>query len=161
MTFSTAISGRRLMVWLSALGLVTLSACGGSDDGEARYSVSGTVTYQGVALDHGDIIFTPADIAKGRAASSTIESGSYTLSTLGYHDGALPGQYKVTVTSRDIDLSQIKPKAGKSKPDPALIGKAMREAKHLTPKKYEVTDTSPLTAEVKPQSNSFKFELVD
>ncbi len=161
MTFWNSSPGRRLRLGLAAAGSLACSACGAGDDGEARYKVSGTVTYQGAYLAHGDISFVPVDLATGRAASSTIDNGSYTLSTLGDRDGALPGQYKVTVISKDVDLTQIKPAPGRSRPNPGLVGKANRAAKSLTPKKYESSQTSPLTAEVKPQSNSLSFELTD
>ena len=128
---------------------------------ERRYSASGTVTYKGEPVDHGDIVFSPIDAAKGRAASAIIDKGSFALTTVSDRDGALPGQYRVTVTSKDVDLSAIKPAPGRSAVNPAIIGKAMRDAKNLVPKKYASSQTSPLTAEVKEQSNSFTFDLAD
>ncbi len=154
-------SGRRLVILLSAPGLMALSGCGGGDDGLSRYAVSGTVTYKGERLDHGNITFTPDDVAKGRVASSTIEGGSYTLGTLGDRDGAVPGQYKVSVTSKEVDPSKIRDRPGRSAGKPKVVGKANQDEKSLIPKKYETSQTSPLTAEVKPQSNSIPFELVD
>lgn len=153
-------SGRHAMSLLSALGVMALSGCGG-DDGVSRYAVSGTVTYKGERLDHGNITFTPNDVAKGRVANSTIESGSYTLSSLGDRDGAVPGQYKVSVTSKEVDPSKIRDRPGRRVAKPKVVGKANNDERSLVPKKYETSQTSPLTAEVKPQSNSLSFELTD
>lgn len=154
-------SGRRPVILLSIAGLMALSGCGGDDDGVPRYSVSGTVTYKGERLDHGNITFTPDNPSKGRVASSTIENGSYTLSTLADRDGAQPGQYKVSMTSTDVDLSTLKAPPGRGAISRAAVGKANKDAKSLVPKKYATPQTSPLTAEVKPQSNSFAFDLTD
>ena len=67
----------------------------------------------------------------------------------------------VTVISKDLDPSQVEVPPGKSARNPAYVRKALKAAKSLVPKKYEDRTTSPLTAEVKPQSNSFTFELTD
>src|SRR5262249_21369166 len=122
---------------------------------------SGTVTYKGEPVPKGNIAFVPAS-SDGRAANGPIENGRFSLTTATPNDGALPGSYKVTVISEDIDTTELKEiaKGGQFHHD-AAFAKAVANAKHLVPSRYKVADQSDLTAEVKPQSNSFTFELKD
>jgi hypothetical protein len=144
-----------------------------SDDGlGTRYSVSGTVTYKGEAVPKARISFIPngKDAAK-QGASGEIENGSYSLSTLTPGDGALPGDYRVTVSAREVDEAKLQAdseklaaKHGLHKSPmmpPELQAKANKDAKSSLPKKYEDPATSGLTAKVKEETNSFKFELTD
>ena len=147
-----------------ALSSALVLAWGCSDDGLGkRHPVSGTVTYKGASVEKGEISFVPE--GEGRAATGTISGGSYKLSTLGENDGAMPGKYKVTVQSKDLDVSAAQEKTKALGSGVALpqdyISKAGRNAKSNVPAKYAIPDTSPLTAEVKPGSNSFNFELTD
>jgi major membrane immunogen (membrane-anchored lipoprotein) len=149
---------------------MSLGGCGSDDGLGKRYSVYGTVSYNGQPVEKGEIAFVPEDPG-GRAASGVIENGSYTLSTIGNRDGALPGKYKVTVTAREVDVAKaealFKEKAKKGKDVQTSIipkefmTKAAKSAKNNVPVKYSAPDTSKLTAEVKEQSNSIPFELTD
>lgn len=159
----------RLLVVLATSGLLTIVACGPSDGLEKRYSVSGTVTYKGEPLPKGDIGFVPDDPA-ARAASGTIENGSYTLSTLGDRDGALPGKYKVTIFSKDIDEAKatdlFKSKVEAKGKGIATVPKEFRAkmakaTKSNIPTRYNSPETSGFTAEVPAHSASFIFELTD
>lgn len=59
-------------------------------------SISGEVTYNGVAVENGYMTFTPVD--KGRAFASPITNGSYSVAA------ALPGKFKAVATgSRKIN----------------------------------------------------------
>ncbi len=157
---SMLASARSVLLVGVTAGSVLCAGCGG-DDLTRRYSASGSVTYKGEPLESGEIIFAPVDPNQGFAASAVIQNGSFTLTTMTEKDGAVPGQYKVAVTSRDIDVAKLKSASGRLTTNPAVLGKAIRSAKSLVPKKYESSSSSPLTAEVKPQSNSFSFDLVD
>jgi hypothetical protein len=157
---------RTPLALLSALSLVILASCG--DDGLGkRYPVYGTVTYKGAPVEKGTISFNPEDPAKGRAASGQIEQGSYTLTTLTDGDGAFAGKYKVTVTSKNVDLSgaeaAVKAK-GMMNPialPQEFVAKANREAKSNVPAKYSLPSTTTLSAEVKEESNKLDFDLTD
>jgi hypothetical protein len=143
-------------------GLGVLLAVGCSDDGIGkRYAVSGMVSYQGKPVEQGTITFEPED-SKGRIAAGSIAAGRYSLTTLRPGDGALPGKYRVTVTSTDIEAALANDPAAKAAEDPQKrAAAAYRAAKHLVPPKYQLADTSKLTAEVKPQSNTSDFALTD
>jgi hypothetical protein len=78
-------------------------------------------------------------------------------------DGALPGKYKVTIKSQDVDNTQvletvIKQGGGGRQGD---IAKAASKAKNLVPAKYQLTDTSGLEATVEAKGNKLDFPLTD
>ncbi len=149
-----------LLSWTSSLVLVL----GCSDDGlGSRYSVTGTVTHKGQPVESGQITFTPAEPG-GRAATGPIQKGRYTLSTNGTNDGALPGNYKVGISSRVIDLSKFEKNTektgGLARQDDVV--KAYKEAsKGAIPAKFEIGETSGLTAKVEAKSNTFDFNIPD
>jgi hypothetical protein len=118
--------------------------CGGSGPGMAP--VSGVVTYQGKPVPKGTITFVP--LAKeGRNAIGELDSqGHYTLQTEEPGDGALLGDYQVTIAARE---------------DPILdyIPKKPVKPKLLVPEKYGKPDTSGLKATVKSGNNDIPFDL--
>jgi hypothetical protein len=152
------------------VGPALLYVLGCSDDGMAkRYPVSGTVKYNGQPVAKARINFTP----KGgghQGASGMVENGSFSLTTLSPGDGALPGEYVVTVDTREIDEAQVKAEAEKlakkhgmanlSQMPPELQAKALKQAKSSIPTKYQGSQ-SDLTAKVEEKSNDFTFELKD
>lgn len=142
-----------------ALLLPMISGCG--DDGlGSRYSVSGTVTHKGQPIEEGAITFTPVDV-NGRPATGSIAKGKYSLSTIGTNDGAMPGDYKVGISSRVPDLSKAQKNAEKTggilRQDD--VAKAYAQAKGGVPPKFEVGETSGLTAKVGAKSNSINFDV--
>lgn len=164
MNFSTP--RRRTLTTLASLSLslVTLLVVGCGDDSglPTRYKVSGTIKYKGAPVEKGSVTFVPDDTVNGRSATGTIANGYYTLTTHANSDGALPGKYKVTISSREVDLSKAEANAkggGALRQDD--VAKANKDAKKLTPAKYEIPETSGLTFEVKPSSNTADFDLAD
>jgi hypothetical protein len=149
------------VVAVAGMGLVTVLGCGDDTGLARRYPVSGTVTYNGNPVEKGRIDFIPAQ-AEGRAASGQIADGRYSLTTAIPGDGALPGPYKVTVTSVEVDTTELKAiaKGGQFHHD-KTFAKAVRNAKRLVPSKYQLADTSGLTATVKAESNTSNFDLKD
>jgi major membrane immunogen (membrane-anchored lipoprotein) len=149
---------------LTMIGVVLLSGCGTDDGLGKRYRVSGTITYKGQPLEKGTISFyptTPDPKGINNGANSTIVNGRYSLSTLGDEDGAFPGDYLVSIESKDVDFKKAESnvQGGVFKQDD--VAKAYRSAKNLIPDKYSNYDTSGFTAKVKESSNTFDFELVD
>ena len=164
MNFSTP--RRRTLTTLASLSvsLVTLLAIGCGDDSGlgARYKVSGNVKYKDTPVEKGVVTFVPEDPANGRSATGTITNGYYTLTTHANSDGALPGKYKVTVASREVDLSKAEANVkggGTMRQDD--VAKANKNAKQLVPSKYGIPETSGLSYEVKPSSNTFDIDLKD
>jgi len=154
--------GQAAVTTLVGLGLLVVAGCGGDDSGIARrYAVSGKVTYKGQPVEKGTIVFEPTDVTKARVASGAIENGFYTLTTTGEKDGALPGDYKVCIISRSVDMSGVEAnrKGGAGRQDD--VYKAEKKAQNLIPPKYQRTDSSGLTFKVEEKSNTKNFELTD
>ena len=159
---------RRSFVALAASVALILSSCGGGEEAFGkRYSVSGTVTYNGQPLEKGAISFIPE---KGAGATGVIEKGSYTLSTGGEQDGALPGKYKVTITAKEDNEALAKATFAKeSKRAESTITAIPRQylanaaaaAKSLIPVGYGDLRTTTLSAEVKESSNTIPFTISD
>lgn len=140
-----------------------------------RYAVSGKVTYKGAPVAKGRINFIPAKAGVGVAAqgaSGPIVDGAYTLTTLSEGDGALPGDYKVSVDSKEADEAKLKAETEKlakkhgmeslkGQVPPELMNQAMRAAKSTLPDKYATPEKSGLTAKVKEESNKLDFDLTD
>lgn len=155
----------RLVLALASLASVCLLGVGCSSSGKGvptASAVTGEVTYQGKAVEGADVTFTPAtEKPETRAASGkTDATGKYSLKT--YYDpqhelaGALPGEYKVTVTKKESGASQAQlmelMKSGKVVPIP----------KDLLPAKYGAPMTSGLIYTVSSsEKNAFKIELAD
>jgi len=155
------IPALRVAALVTSVVLVSVLGCGDDSGLGKRYPVSGAVRLNGAPLEKGRIDFHPTDPAKGRAASGEIQNGSYRLTTLTTGDGALPGQYKVTVTAMEVDnskvLETVKKYGGGGRQHE--IAKAAAAGKMLVPAKYTLADTSGLTATVEEKSNSIDFEL--
>jgi hypothetical protein len=150
------------------VGLSAFVGCGG-DDLPKRYPVYGTVTYKGKPVESGTITFTPDDLHKGRSAGGTIKDGYYSLASLETDDGAMAGNYKVTVVAQKMITDGLDPKlkmmyekahATGGVPIPAQVKKKIT-VEDLVPKKYADPATSGLQAEVRETSNKADFELTD
>jgi len=162
---SSSLPSRKILTAF-AMGLATLIAPGCGDDTGLgkRYPVSGRVTFKNEPIKQGRINFIPAKAGEGRAAQSEIVDGSYSLTTATEKDGALPGSYKVTISSVSIDpAAQAKLKefsqGGQSRlgPESAKIMKGA--VANALPSKYSLPETSGLTAEVPEQSITQNFDL--
>jgi hypothetical protein len=150
------------------VGIWAVAGCG--DDGlPKRYPVYGTVTYQGKPLESGTITFTPGDLHNGRSAGGTIKEGNYSLASLTADDGAMAGNYKVSVIAqREITdgldarqkLMYEKARSTGGVSIPAQVKKKIK-VEDLVPKKYCDPQTSGLQAEVREKSNEVNFELRD
>jgi len=111
-------------------------------------SVRGVVTYNGQPVPKGLVSFQTV-APDGRNATGIIQpDGSYELQTENPRDGALLGEYRVSISARDDEVLMYIPK----KPVPP---------KRLVPEKYENPQTSNLTAIVESGSNTHNFDLTD
>ena len=91
-----------LVPTLIVTGFVLLAAsvagCGGSGDQLERVSVSGSVTINGKAAQHGIIRFLPAAGTEGPAANTKIANGQYHIPR---EKGPVAGAYEVRVHAYD------------------------------------------------------------
>jgi hypothetical protein len=97
--------GRCLMA-LAILALPFLAGCGSGRPTPVR--VTGRVTLNGRPVDAASVTLMPE--RGGRPASGTTDSaGGFTLSTFAVGDGALPGDYAVTVTKFALRAGAVVP----------------------------------------------------
>lgn len=119
--------------------------------------VKGVVTQGGKPVEGATVTFIPKIEGEGAYAASgtTGSDGSYNLSTFfsaaSTKEGAIPGDYKVTVTKSP----PVDPNAGKGHGDPTAMGPA-----NVLPKQYAEANGSPLDANVKAgKENDVPLEL--
>ena len=112
-----------------------LAACG--SPGPTTYDVSGEVTFEGVPLSHGEIIFR--DDAAGTYAGKIID-GNYSVQ-------CTAGDKRVEITSSGISKEENMSPSG----EPVI------EFAVQVPPKYNVQ--SDLTANISNGPNKFDFEL--
>ncbi len=160
----------RCVALMIAPALVYVLGC--SDDGMGkRNPVSGTVKYNGQPVAKGRINFVPKGGA-GHGAHGEIVDGSFgSVTTLNPGDGAVAGEYTVTVDTREVDEAAAKAEgeaiAAKhgmknlAQLPPEIQAKAFAKAKSSVPAKYQSSGTTDLKATVMEGSNSFDFELKD
>ncbi|MDB5337455.1 MAG: hypothetical protein JWN70_3074 [Planctomycetaceae bacterium] len=113
--------------------------------------VTGTVVYQTKPVEGAQVVLNSTDPAGKPASGTTDAQGKFTVQT--YVDpanqvkGAMPGNYKVTVTKVEKSTmsseDMMKASAGKKPAGP----------KHLLPAKYSSPATTDLPAEIKKGSN--------
>lgn len=119
-----------------ALGLtLALSGCGGN-----TYSVTLQVLLEGKPLPDARVEFNPTDSKQRPAFGMSDANGYVTLNTSGENDGALPGEYKVTVV------------ADKQTPAPGSNPNFPADTKWITTslvhENYRTVDKTPLKATV-------------
>jgi hypothetical protein len=126
--------------WLAALAV--LAGCSQSDTVE----VTGTLTMNGQPVDQAEVMFNPK---QGRLATGVTDgSGRFKLSTAKPDDGAMPGDYVVT-------LAEYYPP---DKPPALPRGGGLLPSRF--PQKYADPAKSPLTATVeRGKKNDFQFEV--
>lgn len=137
-----------------------IAGCSGAKS-PATAKVTGVVTYKGSPVEGATVIFAPS--AGGKPATAITDAeGHYALSTFGAKDGAVPGDYKVTVTKTTTEgtapelsyekLNELSLR-GEQPPGPVV--------KHVLPAKYASETTSGLDKTVKSGSNDFPLDLTD
>jgi hypothetical protein len=133
-----------------------LSGCGNKNPTTIR--VQGKITYRGKPLEKAEVQFSPVSAsadskALQRIAAGEVDSqGVYSLSTFTKGDGALPGEYAVTVTriKRKTSIDGVEPTGGKAEP--------------FAPEQYARQDTTPLKASIPADASgtlNLDFELKD
>lgn len=146
---------RQPLVRLSALALVFLLVGGCGPARPKTAAVKGTVTYKSEPVEGAAVMFQREGARP--ATGQTGDDGTFTLTTFDPNDGAVPGDYTVTITkvesiamTTDGDAGREPPKSSSGPP------------KSLIPQKYADPKTSGLQETVaSPGPNEFEFELVD
>jgi hypothetical protein len=146
-----------------ALGLVI--GCDSGPDRPATFSVTGTVTLDGDPVEGAAVNFIPTSGGKS-AAGVTDASGKYSLTTFASGDGAVPGEYNVTIAKYE-GADDAAEETGEG--DAGMMsaeydsGVGAEEgddvSKSLLPEKYNDPNSSGLKATVTDKENSIDFPL--
>lgn len=143
--------------------LIVAAGCGGSSRPET-FKVSGKVTLNGDPVEGAHVVFIPAPNSSGRTARGTTDStGAYSLTTFDTNDGAMSGEYTVTISKSEanpVDSQVI------NLDDPGEAYSQMMTAppqkvdeKGVLPGIYADPNTSPEKRTVEASPNEFNFDL--
>lgn len=125
-----------LAAGLAVFGLV-LPGCGPKYP--ETIPVAGTVTLDGRPVSGAAVVFTPE---AGEAATATTDaSGRFSLSTFRLGDGALPGDYRVTVSKTTVEPGEEE------------------KVVFVVPKEYGNVATSPLACQVQKEMGPVELNL--
>ncbi|MCU0877820.1 MAG: carboxypeptidase-like regulatory domain-containing protein [Pirellulaceae bacterium] len=157
---------RRLVLGAALLGVVGAAGC--NSDGPSTSPVSGVVKHNGNPVEGAIVSFVPTQTTgeTATAVGTTDASGKYVLSTRAKDDGAIPGDYKVSITKIEGGGQGTAAGGGAVSTDgemPADYAGASDAppptTKNLLPAKYASADTSGLTATVGSKAETFDFNL--
>lgn len=157
---------------LVCLGVLLIVGCSTDSGFPTTYPVAGTVKYKGKPIAGATVTFYLSD-GKGSAVGSSGPDGSFTLSSFRPGDGAVAGNYKVSIAkyaatqpektdtppegeiaSGDIDPANYAP------PTASSLNQRPAAPKNDLPPKYAQADSSGLTASVSESGkNQFDFDL--
>ena len=129
------------------------------DDGlPTRTRASAVVTYQGQPVSGAHVTFAPETDTGKPAFGSTNKRGIAELTTFEFKDGAVEGEYTVTVSKMHTEDDGPAP----ANPGmPSGVGRQTSAAvTDLLPRKYKRRETSGLAARVvSGEKNKFTFDL--
>jgi len=136
----------------SGAAIVVAAVLAGPGCGGGKVKVTGVVLLDGKPVEGAVVTFHPADPGKGHQASGTTDAeGVFRLSTTKPDDGAVPGDYKVTVVYGE---GAVAPPASGMKGAFEGLEKARKEKrpppKYNIPRKYASTGQTPLQQKVPP-----------
>ena len=145
-----------------------LMGCGGDADRKPTFPVTGKVISYGSPLPGAAVILVPTESGKGVVARGlTGPDGVYELSTYDEFDGAVAGEYRVSITKHAparTDAAGTQPDshgvevAGSSEAGTHNADSADDSASLIDPK-YSDAETSGLTATVEAKANTIDFTL--
>ncbi len=120
----------RLFGGLLALAMMAaVSGCGGSGN---TVKVQGKVTLDGAPLEGAGVTFIPEDPKIQVASGVTGSDGTFRLTTYNFGDGALPGDYRVTITKTEAQGAGGEKMSAPADPKAAakdIYVKAMKQGK--------------------------------
>jgi len=128
----------------------------------AVVKVAGNVTYKQQPVAGATVLFSPVEKSGFAATGLTDSQGNYSLRTFSSADGAVPAQYKVTVSKHDMstanpDLEDDLASELREDDSDEIVG-----PKSLLPERYSSIETSGLIVTVSSsEQNVFPFDLVD
>jgi hypothetical protein len=138
-----------------ALAIASCAGCGEADNRPKRVPVSGTVMFNQQPVEGASVVFSPQGHSNA-ATGRTDALGRFQLRTFGANDGAVPGDYKVTVRKTEI----VGGVAAGGDGDGGGADAPPASERSLIPDKYGRPEASGLEATVNSEGeNNFTFEL--
>jgi hypothetical protein len=129
-----------MIVWQRLFLLVPLVVLAGCGRGPVMVPVSGVVTLDGAPVADANVMFAPR--GDGRPAEGkTDAAGKFSLTTEKPNDGAMEGDYEVTVTG-------VRTVGAVANPDGTSGDISQVREEWFLPKKYARRDSSGLTQKV-------------
>lgn len=123
-----------------------IAGCGQREySGAQRFPLSGTVTFNGEAVDAGSISFLPLNGGDQRVSGGPIEGGKYSVPEA---QGANAGKHRIEIRWQKL--------TGKKSRDPQS-GETIEQRAEGLPTKFH--SNSELTAEVSAKLTTFDFDL--
>jgi hypothetical protein len=166
------MSPRSVALSLVSWALFSMVGCGDPGQGAAArkptHKVSGTITMGDSPVVNATVTFSPKQ-GQPPALGKTDSSGKYTLTTYDAGDGAVEGDYVVTVSksggsgSTGPTPEEIHQAVSSGQPPPTSHSGPRQggsSSDSLLPEKYRMANTSTLTATVVArEENVFDFSL--
>jgi hypothetical protein len=140
-----------------AVGLaLVLSGCGGS----GKVKVEGVVTLDGTPVEGALVAFTPVSKTEGQVCQGTTDKdGKFRLTTTKPDDGALPGEYKVTVVyAEGAEPPPSQDVKGAFTGFEKAATQKLKPPKYNVPAKYQDPDQSGLKQKI-PPAGKIEFAL--
>ena len=155
----TAREDRRLRADFRVLWVLVVALTVGCqrDTGPLMGHVTGIVSYQGKPLVKARVTFQPTTKGTPAAIGVTDTAGKYSLSTFGKNDGAIVGPCKIAVELR----APFEGTVPESMNAAVAAAEFADQGKPLIPEKYFSSESSGLSAEVKPGLNTLDLSLRD
>ena len=145
---------------LIVLSFAIFMGCSKAQGLKGLVKVKGTITLDGSPLEGASIVFVPTTMSdEVRSASGTSDaSGNFEMTTLNKGDGAMPGDYRITVVKREAAGNA--PTAEEMQ-EAALRGVSLNiQYESVIPARYGVSSSSGLsTTVVAGQKDPVKIEL--
>ena len=138
---------------LLLIGTLSLGCLGCGKSGLGTIPIRGKVTYQGEPLTFGEVLYNPVDETQRRARGIIQSDGTFQLTTLEKDDGALPGEYKISI----LALAPHPGEPGRT-PESETRGEIVQRIKrgYVIPERYVDPETSGLTDTVDKNHSGFK-----
>ena len=157
---------KRFGVWISVLAVLGTAGCGGTSDRPQVAPVSGTVTYNGAAVDGATVVFG-AEGASTFSQGTTDSGGKFRLTTYEPNDGAIVGVNVVRILKNEQSADGSAGEVNLDDPGDAYSQQmggetSAPESKSELPERYADATTTPLKETVTAEGpNEFTFNLTD
>lgn len=158
----------KMAVALSGLAVAAIVLGGACNRGASKpktYPVTGTVSLNGQPVPGATVNFTPKEQAppgqSGPQAASAVtdEQGKYQIGTFAKGDGALPGEYLVSVTKYEGGAPAAGGSGSEEEYRPPLPGEEAPVPKNVLPPQYANPNTSGLSVKVEAKANTYDITL--